>query len=145
MFYLDTSFVVSAFSAEPETVRCQLWLAENVDADLLISDWVNTEFSSAVSLKIRTKEISVEDRSEIVMRWSKAAANNFSAIDIVAGHFQTAARMADNYNLALRAGDALHIAIAQSVGASLVTLDTRMALASLELGVPVAAIGDQPS
>ncbi|MEQ1538525.1 MAG: type II toxin-antitoxin system VapC family toxin [Sphingorhabdus sp.] len=140
MFYLDTSFAVSAFSVEPRTTDCQLWLADNVGADLLISDWVKTEFSSALSLKIRTKDVSVEQRAEILTRWHNAAANNFIAVDIVAGHFETAARMTDNHQLSLRAGDALHIAIAQSVGAKLVTLDKRMAAAALELGVPVAAL-----
>lgn len=140
MFYLDTSFVVSAFSVEPKTADCQSWLDENVDAELLISDWVKTEFSSAVSLKIRTKEISVEQRAEMVTWWHNAAANNFIAIDVVAGHFETASRMCDNHQLSLRAGDAMHIAIAQSVGATLVTLDKRMAAAALELGVPVATV-----
>ena len=140
MFYLDTSFAVSAFSAEPRTGDCQKWLKAHVDADLLTSDWVNTEFASALSLKIRTKEISVEERAEIIMRWRKAAANNFIGIDIATSHFETAARMVDNYHLVLRAGDALHIAVAQSVGSTLVTLDKRMAAAALELGVPVAEI-----
>jgi uncharacterized protein len=139
-YYLDTSFVVSAFSVEPRTDDCQSWLAENTNSDLIISDWVVTEFSSAISLKIRTKDISVEQRAEILMRWRQAVRTHFSAVDIVKSHFETAAMMAENYHLTLRAGDALHIAVAQTVGCSLVTLDKRMANAAIELGVPVEEI-----
>jgi uncharacterized protein len=139
-YYLDTSFVVSAYSVEPRTDDCQFWLAKNFGSDLVISDWVTTEFSSAVALKIRTKEISVDQRAEILTRWRKAVRTHFAAVDIVRSHFETAAQMADNYKLTLRAGDALHIAVAQSAGCTLVTLDKRMAEAAVELGVPVAKI-----
>lgn len=139
-YYLDTSFVVSAFSDEPKTAQCQQWLEDNIDSDLLISDWVNTEFSSAVSLKIRTKEITVEQRAEIGARWRRAVRKNFAIAKIGKRHFEVAAQMADNHRLALRTGDALHIAVAQSAGYTLVTLDKRMAEAAVELGVPVAEI-----
>jgi uncharacterized protein len=101
---------------------------------------VSAEFSSAVSLKIRTGEITVEQRAEIVSRWRRAVSAHFATADIEKRHFETAANMADNYALALRAGDALHIAIAQNTDCTLVTVDKQMAKAAIEVGVPVADI-----
>jgi uncharacterized protein len=140
MFYLDTSFAVSTFSIEPRTDDCQRWLGNNVDANLLISDWVGTEFASAAALKVRTGAVTLVERAAIMTRWRKAAANSFTLVEIVSAHFEIAAQMASLHQLSLRAGDALHIAVAQSAGAKLITLDKRMAVAALELGVPVVDI-----
>jgi predicted nucleic acid-binding protein len=49
--------------------------------------------------------------------------------------FRTAARFADQHVLGLRAGDALHLAICADHGATLCTLDRRLANAGSALGV----------
>ncbi len=49
--------------------------------------------------------------------------------------FRTAARFADRHEFALRAGDALHLAICIEHGATLYTLDRRLAEAAGALGV----------
>nr|QQZ51955.1 PIN domain-containing protein [Phenylobacterium glaciei] len=56
---------------------------------------------------------------------------------VSAAHFKTAARFADQYALGLRAGDALHLAIAVDQGATLCTLDRRLAEAGQALGLKV--------
>ena len=59
---------------------------------------------------------------------------------MTADAFDLAASYAARHDLALRAGDALHLAVASAHGLTLVTLDERMAKAAPELGVPVAEI-----
>jgi predicted nucleic acid-binding protein len=44
------------------------------------------------------------------------------------------------FDLALRAPDALHVAIARRLDVALVTLDRRMAAAAVELGVAVETL-----
>ncbi|HEX4111716.1 MAG TPA: hypothetical protein VH020_04205 [Stellaceae bacterium] len=52
-----------------------------------------------------------------------------------AAHFRTAARFADNYAVALRAGDALHLAIRADHGITLCTRDRPLARTGEQLGV----------
>ncbi|WP_363284329.1 PIN domain-containing protein [uncultured Sphingomonas sp.] len=56
---------------------------------------------------------------------------------VEADHFVSAARIADRRDLGIRAGDALHLAIAAAAGFRLVTLDRTMAAAAPLLGVPL--------
>ncbi|MBF0392721.1 MAG: type II toxin-antitoxin system VapC family toxin [Alphaproteobacteria bacterium] len=135
MRYLDTSLLVAAFTNEVATARVQAWLGEQSQDGLSISEWVVTEFSSALSIKMRCGQIAASDRAEALASFTRLAERSLNVIPISATHFRTAARFADQYVLGLRAGDALHLAIAEERGATLCTLDRRLAEAGLALGV----------
>ena len=133
--YIDTSIVVSSLIREVHTDRAQRWLSEQTSEDLAISDWVISEFSSALSLKLRTKQISEETRAEALAGFARFAGDMLHVLPVSSQHFRAAARFVDRQELGLRAGDALHLAIAAESGSTLYTFDQRLAAAGPAIGV----------
>jgi predicted nucleic acid-binding protein len=140
MRYLDTSLLVAGLTKEATTARIQTWLAAQAAATLAISAWVVTEFSAALSLKLRTGDIDAQYRAEALAAFARLCDQAFSILAVSAGAFQTGARFADHSQLALRAGDALHLAICAEHGVELCTLDRRLAGAGPNLGVPTLLV-----
>jgi predicted nucleic acid-binding protein len=113
----------------------QAWLGEQEPSRLAISDWVITEFSAALSMKLRTGQLEAAHRAAALAMFWRLSVNSFSILIISGLQFRTAARFADHHTLNLRAGDALHLAICADHGATLCTLDRRLSEAGPALGV----------
>jgi uncharacterized protein len=138
--YVDTSVLVAATTNETKTDAVLRWLAARAPDELAISDWVTTEFSAALSIKLHEKQIDSDHRGAALAMFARLCSESLSIIPAQGAHFRTAARFADQYALGLRAGDALHLAIAADHGAALCTLDRRMAAAGSALGVRTTSI-----
>jgi uncharacterized protein len=135
MLYLDTSVLVAALTNEAETERMQDWLGQQQPDGLVISDWVVTEFSSALSIKLRTGHIGADHRAIALAAFTRLAADSVTVIPVSRLQFRTAARFAEQHMLGLRAADALHLAVCADHGATLCTLDRRLSDAGTALGV----------
>jgi len=75
--YLDTSLLVAALTNETETRRMQAWLGEQEPSDLAISDWVITEFSAALSMKLRSGQIEVIHRADALAMFTRLSVDSF--------------------------------------------------------------------
>jgi predicted nucleic acid-binding protein len=140
MLYLDTSVIVSALTKEADTDLSQTWLARQVTSELTISDWTATEFASALSIKLRTGALGADHRAAAISAFTRLCADSLRTVPVAREDFRAAVRLADQSELNLRAGDALHLAICANHGASLCTLDRRLAEAAPRVGVPVREV-----
>ena len=133
--YLDTSVLVAALTNEVSTLKVQQWLARQEPGSLSISRWVSTEFSSALSIKTRTAQITSKQRADVMAEFAQLKSDTLLVHEIEVHHFESAALLAGRHELSLRAGDALHLSIALNLGVTLATLDRILAGAALAVGV----------
>lgn len=133
MLYLDTSVLVPLFQEDLHSPRTLAWM-ETVPA-FVLSSWTVAEFSSALAVRSRMRQLSDPDRWHLetqLDQWLTARrVLNVLDQDVVE------ARQLVRRDIRLRAPDALHIAIARRGECELATLDQDMAAAATRLGLPV--------
>lgn len=129
MLYLDTSVVVAILTSETHTSRAQAWIAAQLDSDIAVSPWVETELSAALAAKLRLRAIDEVQRQNAIRMYDGLRADTLTLLAISTADFAYARQLASNPDAALRGGDALHFAVAARHGATLCTLDRQQALA----------------
>lgn len=133
--YLDTSLVVTALTNERRTGDVLKWLGAQPAGTLAISEWVVTEFSAALSVKQRMGTLDPISRAATLNKFKDFLSTGIDVLIVASAHFRSAAAIADQSTLGLRAGDALNLAVASDNGAALHTLDQRLAAAGPALGI----------
>jgi len=134
--YLDSSALVKIYVAEAETDALEKALEGR--RDLVISDLVITELVSALAR--RKREGVLDTRAVNGLHRTLLAdiqAGDYRTLDLVPAVHREAERLVILLDqVALRAADALHLALAVSAGcATVVTFDRRMIEAAPYLGV----------
>ncbi len=135
MDYLDSSLIVAAVSKEARSPDIQAWFATRRAGFLCTSPWAITEASSALAMKRRAEKITDQDQRLALATIDKLIDEILVMEPVRDQHFYTAARFTDRIETKLRSGDALHMAVAQSVNARVCTLDKVFAAAGSIVGV----------
>jgi hypothetical protein len=140
MVYVDTSALVPVFIREPKSNSVVAWL-ESSGERLAISEWSLVEFASAASIKVRTGQITANLQRQATARVQNFARKHCTVAVPGQDEFRRAAGLVGNDKLKLRAGDALHLAIVQSLNAhSIFCLDEAMIESAKLLGMNVITV-----
>jgi predicted nucleic acid-binding protein len=127
MIYLDTSAAIPMFVPEPTSQAIDQWF-ETCHEPLASSDWILTEFSSALSIKVRRGEINEKQATAAWASFDTFCGSGLRLLPVTRRVFQQAARLARNIPSGLRSGDSLHLAMALEVTAtSIATVDNNLA------------------
>ena len=140
MHYLDTSVLVTALTAEPQTSTAREWLFAN-QSSAYISDWVLTEFSGALALKLRIGALSDESSRAARFAMAKLVKGSLVLLPVTRACFNTAAEFCDS-GADLRSGDALHAAIAQAHDLTLASRDPQMVRGARGLGLGAVLLAE---
>jgi predicted nucleic acid-binding protein len=132
-FLLDTSVLVAALTSEAASSRCRSFMSER-QGELAISAWVISEFSAALAMKQRLGFISREHRLATLRLFDDLLYVPVAVFDVLSVDFTEAASLCDDHELALRAPDALHLAVAARTRGILVTLDLKLSRIAATLG-----------
>lgn len=134
---LDASVLVAAFTPDIHSAQAERWL-EAGDTPV-VSDWAAVEFSAAIRNKVRQGVVRADRVDTVEAAFDEWTARLGARQQVLAQDHLKARLLVIKHPL-LRAPDALHIAIAIRLAASLATFDERQAEAaaveSIELFAP---------
>ena len=138
MHYFDTSFLVPFFVDEPTSRQVEQFLRRQPVGEASISQWTRIEFYSALARQVRIGSMKPSTAAEVESAFDSLVAESFATILPVQADFDLAKQFLRRYESGLRAGDALHLAIASNHGArAIYSLDRGLLKAGRLLGLPV--------
>ena len=123
MVYVDTSVLVALIVPETATASVLKWF-QSTRMSLVTSIWCSAEFVSALGIKQRAGDIDAGIAAASWQRFERVTVSDLTVLQPAAAQFHRAAMLALDAASGLRAGDALHLACAEQVGArAFATLD----------------------
>ncbi len=138
MIYVDTSVWIAMHVRESRTAEVQDWLEAQEISTLCCSEWVKTEYASALSIRRRRNELNAADFADAHRAFAQLCVAGPLWLDVEPPDFLTAAGYCADVDSGLRAGDALHLAVAVRTRCkALFSLDKLMNLNARRLGLGV--------
>ncbi len=137
--YVDASALVPLFLPDVFNARIEAYLLTG-PADILVSDLSSAEFASVVGIRLRSGLLPPAKAREAFLNLDVWIDQNAETVEARTSDIRDAEAMLRRLDLVLRAPDAIHLAIAQRLGAELATFDQRMADCARAIGLSVAAL-----
>lgn len=131
--YVDTSILTAVYCDEPGSKRSQDILQKS---ESIISSLTRLEFSSSVAKKLRAKTFTPKEATIIISQFhSHIREGIYEVLPLRELHYALANDWIDSFVTSLRTLDALHLSLAYSCHATLITADDVLARSAKKLGV----------
>lgn len=139
MHYFDTNFLVPLILPEATSDEIAKFLGDLPAGELAVSHWTRIEFSSLLARETRMGGLNAEAAAHADIRFESMVDESFTILLPNGNDFGLAKEYLGNYETRLRAGDALHLAIAKNHRAEAIySLDKTLLKAGKILGLPVS-------
>ena len=139
MLYFDTSFLAPLVLPESTSDRIAAFVRRLPVEDLTVSHWTRVEFSSLIARDVRMSVLDAAAGARADARFEAMVDASFAVLLPNADDFGLAKRYLGKFNTGLRAGDALHLAIAGNRQAEAIySLDKGPLMAGRLLDLPVS-------
>lgn len=139
MLYFDTSFLAPLVLPELTSDRIAAFVRRLPVEELTVSHWTRVEFSSLIARDVRMSVLDAATGARADARFEAMVDASFAVLLPNAEDFGLAKRYLGKFNTGLRAGDALHLAIAGNrQAAAIYSLDKGLLMAGRLLDLPVS-------
>ena len=136
MIYIDTSVLAPFYWTEAMSNSVAELFQQS--QTLIISDLSEVELMSALSRRVRMKEIEPEDAIAIGHQFQMHITSGlYENLPITRQHYQIAKSWIQNFDTPLRTLDALHLAVANEQQVPLITADIGLARSAVNLNINV--------
>ncbi|MDO9466775.1 MAG: type II toxin-antitoxin system VapC family toxin [Thiobacillus sp.] len=124
MLYFDTSFLAPLILEESTSTKIEAFFAKLPAGELYVSHWTRVEFASLIAREVRMGGLAEADAQLAIGQFDELVTESFQVLAPAVADYELAKAYIQHFATKLRAGDALHLAIASNHGAkTLYTLD----------------------
>jgi predicted nucleic acid-binding protein len=140
MLYFDTSFIAPLYVPEPNSDEVRQLTYALSRQYIAISEWTCVEFSSMVARRVRMQQLGENAAQNLLTAFERISHTQYGILIPSSADYRLADRFLRNFATGLRAGDALHLAIAKNNGAShIYSLDQGLIKAAAMLDLPAGS------
>lgn len=124
MRYFDTSFLAPLILEEATSTKIEAFFAKLPVGELYVSHWTRVEFASLIAREVRMGGLAESDALLAIAQFDELVTDSFQIVTPGIADYELAKDYIQHFATKLRAGDALHLAIASNHGAqTFYTLD----------------------
>jgi predicted nucleic acid-binding protein len=139
VLYFDTSFLAPLILPEATSDKIAAFMRRLPAEEFTVSHWTRVEFSSLIAREVRMGGLDVRAAARADVRFEFMVDESFSVLLPNADDFSLAKRYLGRFETRLRAGDALHLAVANNHRAAVIySLDKTLLQAGKVLDLPVS-------
>jgi uncharacterized protein len=139
VLYFDTSFLAPLILPEATSDKIAALIRRLPAPEFVVSHWTRVEFSSLIAREVRMGGLDALAAARADARFEAMLDESFSVLLPNADDFALAKRYLAQFETGLRAGDALHLAVASNHRAAMIySLDKTLLKAGKILDLPVS-------